>query len=195
LIDSLNYWKNFYKKNEVPTSESDFARFTVGYIKKNCLTGRLIDVGCGNGRDSRFFAASGISTSAIDASIQLSDPSFEFECQDIISHDYTDFQFIYMRFLIHAITEKKLDALLEKLSKNNSSLMFIETRSTRGITSEQKLETNFRSPIGTEHYRILYSQAYLDHKFHRLNTIFKSEGQFAPYRTENPFVLRYILKS
>ena len=50
----INYWDNFYiKKNKI--KESSFARFVLNKVRKGRMKKSLIDIGCGNGRDSIFF--------------------------------------------------------------------------------------------------------------------------------------------
>ncbi len=46
------YWDNFYK-NFLIKKESPFARFVHKKIKKKI--NKILDVGCGNGRDTFFF--------------------------------------------------------------------------------------------------------------------------------------------
>jgi len=48
-----NFWDSFYKdqNNQKITDASSFARFVCEFIKTNSL---VIDMGCGNGRDSRY---------------------------------------------------------------------------------------------------------------------------------------------
>ena len=51
-----DYWDHFYKQEQAPSNESDFARFTLNYINQHQLSNiELIDVACGNGRDTFFF--------------------------------------------------------------------------------------------------------------------------------------------
>ena len=58
------YWNNFYSKFSL-SDESSFARFSVKYFKKNSS---LLDVACGNGRDTFFFIKKGIKCKGIDIS-------------------------------------------------------------------------------------------------------------------------------
>ena len=44
----INYWDTYYKSNK-KIKESSFARFVIKKIDKNS---KIIDIGCGNGRDS-----------------------------------------------------------------------------------------------------------------------------------------------
>ena len=48
----INYWDTYYKNNK-KIKESSFARFVIKKIDKNS---KIIDIGCGNGRDSFFFS-------------------------------------------------------------------------------------------------------------------------------------------
>ena len=44
------------------------------------------------------------------------------------------------------------------------SILVAETRSTKGVTNEAKSKTFFKSSIGKEHFRMLYSLEYLFNK-------------------------------
>ena len=55
--NSDNYWNGIYKNNTITLKESSFAQFCMQYLEKNYS---LLDIGCGNGRDSIFFASNGI---------------------------------------------------------------------------------------------------------------------------------------
>ena len=63
----INYWDNFYiKKNKI--KESSFARFVLSKVKKGKIKKSLIDIGCGNGRDSIFFSKNNFCVTGIDIS-------------------------------------------------------------------------------------------------------------------------------
>ena len=63
----INYWDNFYiKKNKI--KESSFARFILGKVGKKGIKKSLIDIGCGNGRDSIFFSKNNFRVTGIDIS-------------------------------------------------------------------------------------------------------------------------------
>ena len=47
------YWEIYYSKHREPNKPSSFALFCVNYVKAGCT---LIELGCGNGRDSIFFS-------------------------------------------------------------------------------------------------------------------------------------------
>jgi hypothetical protein len=75
------------------------------------------------------------------------------------------------------------------------TLIAFETRSTTNITKEEKLETFFRSPIGGEHFRMLYSKNCMDSMLEKFIILESSDSaDVAKFKTENPFCLRYFIK-
>ena len=130
----INYWDNYYS-NITNIKESSFARFVKKRIKKNS---ELIDIGCGNGRDSFFLSKNGLKVTAIEISKKaiknnsskknknLKFLNFDME-KDTLKKKFDVF---YCRFFIHAITErteKKLISFIKKNKKKNS-LAFFEFR-------------------------------------------------------------------
>ena len=47
-----NFWNKFYKKKLILNKPSNFALFILKFIKKKHT--KIVDVGCGNGRDIFF---------------------------------------------------------------------------------------------------------------------------------------------
>lgn len=192
------YWDKFYQKNIAPLEESDFANFVLNYIKENNLESKnLIDVACGNGRDTYFFNSNKIPSIGIDLSINPdSDDSILFK-RDILDFDYSTYELIYLRFVVHALKEIELEKLIECFLKDdNQKYIFIETRSTKGITDEDASETYFKSSIGEEHFRMLYSTSYLSKKFEKhfdISFIEENRG-FSIYKGEDPVCIRFILR-
>jgi len=67
MIKNDFYWNKFYKKFNL-AKPSSFAEFVYKKIKikKNLLS--IIDIGCGNGRDTLFFLKKGFLTVGLDKS-------------------------------------------------------------------------------------------------------------------------------
>jgi SAM-dependent methyltransferase len=64
----IKHWNDFYrsrKRERVPTTSSSFARWVADQLPHRR---HILDVGCGNGRDSVFFAERGHRLTALDAS-------------------------------------------------------------------------------------------------------------------------------
>lgn len=189
------YWDNFYLNNELTNTETEFAKFVNNFITENKISGHLLDIACGNGRDSIFFNKNGIKTTGVDLSSEIRSSCFNFIKDDIFNLDLSTFDIFYMRFFIHSITENELDNILENMKSLRDRLIFIETRSTRGITNDDKSETFFKSSIGENHFRMLYSKKYLDEKLSSFKIIHSSEGRYSKFGYDDPYCLRYILSS
>lgn len=198
-METREYWDDFYKKNLAPQNESNFAQETFAYIQKNQLNHlKLIDIACGNGRDTFFFSRNGIDSIGIDISVQPQSKSPVFIKENILTFNYSDYDLIYLRFIVHALKEDDLDILLTKLKQTPKNIyIFIETRSSKGISDEEKSETYFKSAIGEEHFRMLYSEPYLTEKlktYFAVEQVEEAQG-FSIYKSEDPFCIRYILRN
>jgi len=198
VTESEEYWTDFYKQKIAPESESNFAQFVLDYLVKERLTSKqLIDVACGNGRDTFFFESHGICSTGVDQSVQPKAERPKFIQDDIISFDYKFFNIIYLRFIVHALSEDQLDHLLKRIRESvNDATIFIETRSSKGITDQDKSETFFNSGIGKEHFRLLYSEEYLTNKLQaNFEVLFIKESKgFSMFKDQDPVCIRYILR-
>lgn len=192
------YWDNFYKNDFCPTKQSAFSLFVAEEIKKRTLKNiKIIDIACGNGRDTKFFS-NFYDTKGIDLSF-IGDNTFNYEKANMFEYDYSNFNVFYLRFVVHSMTEEELGELIDifvKQKTQEDKYIFIETRSITGKADGEKKETFYKSSIGKEHYRMLYSKKYLDQKFKKHFTVeYSSESnEYSIYNGEKPFCIRYILK-
>jgi len=190
--DNLNYWKEFYSHGEPPTRPSSFAQFVNSKIENKDAT--IIDVGCGNGRDTQFFEENGLKAIGIDLVQSENFLGTSFQAANA-TEQIPNGDIIYCRFFIHALTEAEFDSFLQCIkSQRRPMVLFIETRSTNGISSKEKCETYFKSGIGTEHFRMLYSLPYLFKKLSQYFeiTFMEESNNFSPFRGENPYLIRMI---
>ena len=189
-----NYWKNLYYSDvELPTNNSSFAEFVYSYLPEKQT---LVDIGCGNGRDTAYFEKKYDRVYGYDF---VSNPNYLANTNKLIIEDVENFdvyyaQIYYMRFFAHAIDEDVFDSLLEKISFNKDCKICVETRSSKEYTKDPKLVTNFDSGIGSAHYRILYSKDYLEQK---ISNRFKidyivEDKNLAHYLNDNPYIIRII---
>ena len=131
----VKYWNKFYKKKSI-ISESTFAKFTYKKILNKKV--KLLDIGCGNGRDSYFFNKKGFQVTGIDISqkaIQKNSMNkinnLSFEKFDIGKDKIKNkFDIIYCRFFVHTVDELLENKLIEliKSSKNKGTKVFFEFR-------------------------------------------------------------------
>ena len=184
-----NYWPYFYNHYEAPKECSDFAEFVSRLINKGS---RIVDIGCGNGRDSLFFEQQGHKVFSIDK-VEVPFIGSNFVKKDALDIDIKS-DVYYCRFFLHTLSEDDCDLFLQRISNLiGDGKLFIETRSSR---SKSKEKVKFKSPIGESHYRMLYSIDYLDFKLKKHFSVdFISESnEWAPYKEERPYVIRAIVK-
>ncbi len=173
------HWDKYYTKNSNPFGPSDFALSTIKNLKKNST---LIDIGCGNGRDSLFFSKRRIKTVGIDQSeIAIKNlKSFEnkylnFETLNIFDLKNKNFDYGYCRFLFHSINEEEENFLLSWLKKNINDKIFIESRI---IEKEKNIKQG-------DHYRRLMDLERFKSKLENLNINVLSEetsSKFSVYK-------------
>ena len=66
IIKNRKFWNLFYKNNLAVSRPSNFAIFILKFLKKN--KSKVVDIGCGNGRDLIFFKKNKIDFIGIDLS-------------------------------------------------------------------------------------------------------------------------------
>lgn len=86
-----NHWNRFYKSSSSNPS-SNFAKFVIKWLKINKISfesKKLIDIACGNARDSVYFHNKHIHTTGIDLSkIIIKKKFFKFSKYKIFSKRY-----------------------------------------------------------------------------------------------------------
>lgn len=198
MIHDEKYWNEFYIQNSELSDPSSFAMYVYEkYINNGLVDSKLIELGCGNGRDSLFFASKKVSVEAIDYSKEtisklkkLDANSINFENKNFAEiNEYKDFNFVYSRFTFHSIddeTEKNtLDLLYNVLSDNG--LFMLEARTTK--------DESLNKVFGINHYRRYLDFTKTCEKIELLGfkIIEKIESQdLSPYKGENPYLLRII---
>ncbi len=135
------YWSNFYSNSkELPFEPSDFSMYALHFlqnrIKKKSQI-HILDLGCGNGRDSYFFSSKGYKVTGIDPSSQIETDKFQFIQKNVFELELKGFDVYYLRFVLHTLLESDCDQLFQKLSLlPPETLIMFETRSTKNITNE-----------------------------------------------------------
>lgn len=206
----IYYWDKYYKKNLKKANPSSFAKFIFPFIKKNKT---LIDIGCGNGRDSFFFSRKKINILGIEKSkiavkknnilkksLKLNNIKFKkISVTEKKFYKLGKFDYIYSRFFLHAIsykTEKKFINNLFKISKNKSKI-FLEFRTIKDplIKKGKKISKYERL---TDHYRRFIDLESFKKSILKLNKfliiyVIEKKG-LAKFKLDNPVVARLILR-
>ena len=212
VSQSLHFWERYYRDliRETVSDASPFAIFACNFIDPDAL---VIDLGCGNGRDSRFLGQFndlvGIDQSGAAIEYCNSQPLFEIKkAKKIIFHNLTiedakifeifkaklrksSYQkiFIYARFFLHAIDETQYDKFWEFahwLNLEYSVAIGVEFR-----TKED--EKNFK--VFPDHFRRFLdpSSVVADANLRGFKVFSLQQGYgLAKYRNEDPHVARIV---
>ncbi len=180
------------------------------YLNQNGYQ-KLIELGCGNGRDAVFFAKNHVETIAIDQceheitflKQQNSDKkNIEFKCADFTSlKNHVMYVVIYSRFTLHSISEKQEEKVINWAYKvlSKFGIFCIEARGQKNEIYQlgQKVENENDAYIWENHYRRFIN---FDKLCERLQNIgFKLEYSkeqkcFAPFNGADETFFRIIAK-
>ena len=206
LRKNKKFWNNFYKNNLAVSRPSSFAIFILKFLKKN--NSKIIDIGCGNGRDLFFFKKNKIDFIGIDLSknaIQLIKKKLENK-QDknkVFNNDFVRFDYkknirtkfsIYSRFTWHTINQKNEDIFLKKISNlPNLTYLFIETRSIKDDLCGVGKKIG-KNEFVTDHYRRFIDKKDLIKKLQKnFKIIYSKESKgFSKFKKEDPCLIRII---
>ncbi|WP_071119214.1 class I SAM-dependent methyltransferase [Romboutsia timonensis] len=201
------YWNEYYKKNIAPNEPSKFAKDILKYLDSGK---KLIELGCGNGRDAMFLANNNISVVAIDQSESsinnlkqsVSNNNIEFVVDDFIKTKLLkreSFDYIYSRFTLHSISEEQEEKLLKRVYEGlkKDGLFLVEARSIKDdiFGLGEKIARN--TYVYNNHSRRFIV---LDELVKKLTSYgFKIEfvnesNNYAAYKDQNPIVIRVIAK-
>ncbi len=203
----INYWDNFYiKKNKI--KESSFARFVLNKVRKGRVKKSLIDIGCGNGRDSIFFSKNNFHVTGIDISQKAIKKNLLFKNKNLnfirfdIEKNKTSkkFDIIYCRFFLHTINENgenKLLHLIKKMKKKNSVICF-EFRNLKDQIFKKYKKRKHNQIVEFEkgHYRRMINPIMFLEKCVKIikckMLYFKSSKNLSVVKYDNPNLSRII---
>lgn len=160
MLNDKDYWNEYYKTHRVNKDSSTFAKYIINKLLPNK---RLIDLGCGNARDSIYFAQHNIEVLGIDyaddeikhLNENFSKDNLKFIVQDMgAMGDLGKFDYIYSRFSLHAISKMAEESLLNWISNSLliGGLFFLEVRSQKDAMFKQGKKISDTENI-TDHYR------------------------------------------
>lgn len=198
-----NYWIEYYKKNLAPHEPSRFALDMIERLEKEKS---LLELGCGNGRDSVFFARNGLSVTAIDqaqnaiAELNQKYADIEFLADDFVESSLyaeREFDYIYSRFTLHAITKNEQSKVFDNVYNclKNEGQLLIEVRSTKDLIYGLGERVGEHEFIYENHYRRFVDKAELEEELTRKGfkiTISEENRGFAPMKDQDPILLRVV---
>lgn len=203
------FWNKFYKRKKTTHSPTNFAIYCKKqFLKKNK---KLLEIGCGNGRDSFFFVKKKIFVTAVDKSREAikinnsnnKEKEIKFLNRDINNKNFSrigKFDYIYSRFFLHTInlnSETKLFNNLMKLGIPNKTIVLFEFRTVKDPLYKMGKRISKYERF-TDHYRRFIDISILERyllkkKNFKIIKILEKKG-LAKHKKEDPVVCRLILK-
>lgn len=199
----VDYWNQYYEKNlQEIQRPSNFAETILPHLKSGKS---LLDLGCGNGRDSIYFMECGLQVTGIDASEEainklnaLGMENSNFICDDFVSSKalyQLQYDYIYSRWTMHAISERQEDELLWNVSDalKEGGLFFIEARSIHDELYGKGKCVDKDAFIYHNHFRRFIDREVFIEKLRRygFQVVSVEEGKnFSKTEKSNPVLLR-----
>ncbi len=201
------YWNTYYSENaDIRLIPSDFAQS----IAKEMQAGQhVLELGCGNGRDSLFFLSRGMHVTAIDASDfaieQLNrktanDRKAMFICGDFVRNNtlyQMRYDIIYSRFTLHAIDDLQETELLKNIRQAlvQNGRLCIEARTIHDELYGKGTRVGPNSFIYNNHFRRFIDPDAFRKKLESAGyqVLFMEEGAgFSKTETSDPVLMRCI---
>ena len=202
-----SYWNEFYRNNFIQIP-SQFCALVSTYIEPRST---VIELGCGNGRDSHFFSKANFSVIGVDLSYEAikvcktskdSTKDIQFFCEDISKKDVSqEIQNLlvskrlsgevsfYSRFVMHSIDELQEKSFMQGLNDlmMPGDLVFFEYRSQEDETTKKIFENHYRRYINTD----IFIKNLIDIVGVEIKYSITGRGM-AMYKNEDPIVSRVI---
>lgn len=203
------YWDKYYNKHYNKSSISKNSTFA-DFCSQKYLSSQktIVELGCGNGRDAKFFAKNNHLVYALDQSVNNEIiESNNLDNLKFIEKDFVhcDFNFckkidiFYSRFTIHSITLEDQNYLIPKIynTLNRKGLFCIEARTTNDPKFKKGEHISDTTYLYDGHMRrfidsqqFLKSALSLGFKINR----FEESDNLSIYKDDNPVLMRVILE-
>lgn len=203
------FWNHHYSafRVDTPTDFCDFVCETLVQPRD-----KIIELGCGNGRDAPSLSAAGASYLGLDASRSavaltrsrlarhgFSAPGYWAEELDMGRYSYPRKHegrlLVYSRFSLHSVSDETQDRLLSNLLASDVPVVVaVEARSIHDELYGKGVEVGPHA-FQTDHYRRFLDPAMFLNDFvsHFQLVSFRLERGLARFRDEDPVVMRAVM--
>lgn len=200
------YWEEFYAQQNAEYEPSLFAQFVAAKIKANS---KIIELGCGNGRDSVYFASKNFIIKAVDqceGQIEfMKEKYFNIRNIDFLTADFTTlsdesrFDVVYSRFTLHSISKEQEDNVCAWAynNLNNNGFFCIEVRGQKNEIYRKgyKVDGEEDAYIYNDHYRRFLNFDTFCNKLKNIGFILdyaEEKKGFAPFKGTDETYMRVI---
>jgi SAM-dependent methyltransferase len=186
MILNDSYWRKFYSKPHPElAAPSPFAQWAAQYLHNRVI----LDLGCGNGRDTLFLAHANPNIFGVDLYAPPNEKYFRRESIESFLRfnplvPQIPNSVVYCRFLFHAI-DRNLQQRIVKWAAQAGATLYVEAR------------TNLDKPVNPDHKRrLIDGQKFLASLMRDGFRILHYEEGFgrARFGDEDPHVLRVVAK-
>lgn len=203
--DRVDYWNDFYASTRARQRPlpSQFAAFVAGELEG---PSRIIEFGCGAGRDAIFFASHGHDVTGVDGSQAAVESCAALAAElgekaEFVSASIDDPHLaerlraeaertvVYARFFVHAITDAEETAFLALASSllSPGDRLAVEYRTVRDVSGAKVTSTHYRRFVDPSAFN---ANAVLQ----GFEVAYAVEGfGFAKYRQDDAYVARALL--
>jgi ubiquinone/menaquinone biosynthesis C-methylase UbiE len=206
-INDKKYWSEFYfNNNELTKKPSLFAQ----YLVENSVINEgdvLFEIGCGNGRDSIFFAHNNIDVTAVDqCDKNISFLNEQHNNISFISDDFTNLSnleskvnVVYSRFTLHSINDEGEQRTLYWVYNNlkKDGILCVEARTLKDPIFGKGIDKGNNIWFYNNHHRRFIDALSFKNKLVEMGfeiKLFEENNGFAKHKDDDPVVLRAIVK-
>jgi tellurite methyltransferase len=206
-INDKKYWSEFYfNNNELTKKPSLFAQ----YLVENSVINEgdvLFELGCGNGRDSIFFAQNNIDVTAVDqCDKNISFLNEQHNNISFISDDFTNLSnleskvnVVYSRFTLHSINDEGEQRTLNWVYNNlkKDGILCVEARTLKDPIFGKGIDKGNNIWFYNDHHRRFIDALSFKNKLVEMGfeiKLFEENNGFAKHKDDDPVVLRAIVK-
>ena len=207
LFDDKEYWCAYYDEHITKNNlkPSPFAIFLTDncYIKNK----KIVELGCGNGRDSIFFAKHEAMVTAIDQCSNTTSKldlvanitGMEADFTELSSNEFGEIDVVYSRFTMHSIDEKGEDRVFRWAFDvlKSGGLFCIEARTLKDPLCGKGISKGENIWYFNGHHRRFLDASVFKNKLIELGfkiELFIEDSGLAKHVKEDPIVLRVIAK-
>ena len=200
-MNQKEYWESKWKSKK-GSNPNNFAK-TAFPLMKNKGSETLLDIGCGDGRDSIYFAKKGLKVTAIDFSenaikqlqnkLKLgSIENIHPICQDISNLKFpkNSFDTIYSHLSLQYFNDKATTKIFNRLYPilKNNGLIFIKCKSTDDALygKGKKIEKNVY--LLNNHIRHFFDRDYMKKKLEKFKILNLRKTSLVYYKYKSSFI-------